>query len=289
MAKNFVPVIEPSIVCDALMPCQRSAATKVMVSWRSLMRPLPTPRWCGCMAVAPAASGAWAMCRRASRAGSNMPCSRIQRRRARATSARSCSAARRAFFERDLVALKEATPRCDCQISCAGASHKLPRPASGQVAHRSAPVKTPHVPPTARCSRRAAWRCNGPSRESTLPRLPPCWRYTHVKFFLRQSLPHVLPSAATSSARQVASFTSRNQSLKRTHFARRAAEKTTADAAVADLGFPGRAQSELHLPAWDRLSAGKLCGTSRCWPRYVTRPRVSGMPANTRRLAGVPA
>ena len=33
-----------------------------------------------------------------SRAGSNMPCSRIQRRRARATSARSCSAARRLFF-----------------------------------------------------------------------------------------------------------------------------------------------------------------------------------------------
>src|SRR4030095_1974557 len=46
-----------------------------------------------------------------SRAGSNMPCSRIQRRRARATSARSCSAARRAFFERDLVALKEAPHR----------------------------------------------------------------------------------------------------------------------------------------------------------------------------------
>lgn len=32
------------------------------------------------------------------RAGSNIPCSRIQRRRARATSARSCSAARRLFF-----------------------------------------------------------------------------------------------------------------------------------------------------------------------------------------------
>jgi hypothetical protein len=40
-----------------------------------------------------------------------MPCSRIQRRRARATSARSCSAARSAFFERDLVALKEAPYR----------------------------------------------------------------------------------------------------------------------------------------------------------------------------------
>ena len=34
-------------------------------------------------------------------------CSLIQRRRARATSARSCSAARNAFFERDLVTLKE--------------------------------------------------------------------------------------------------------------------------------------------------------------------------------------
>ena len=43
-----------------------------------------------------------------SRAGSNMPCSRIQRRRARATSARSCSAARRLFFEADIVPLKEA-------------------------------------------------------------------------------------------------------------------------------------------------------------------------------------
>jgi hypothetical protein len=40
-------------------------------------------------------------------AGSNMPCSRIQRRRARATSARCCSAARRLFFEADIVPLEE--------------------------------------------------------------------------------------------------------------------------------------------------------------------------------------
>src|SRR4029077_5199169 len=46
-----------------------------------------------------------------SRAASNMPCSRIQRRRARATSARCCSAALRVFFKRDLVALKEAPHR----------------------------------------------------------------------------------------------------------------------------------------------------------------------------------
>ena len=46
-----------------------------------------------------------------SRAGSNRPCSRIQRRRARATSARSCSAARRLFFDADFVPLKEAPHR----------------------------------------------------------------------------------------------------------------------------------------------------------------------------------
>src|ERR1700726_2721713 len=37
--------------------------------------------------------------RNTSRAGSSRPCSRIQRRRARATSARCCSAARRLFFK----------------------------------------------------------------------------------------------------------------------------------------------------------------------------------------------
>ena len=43
-----------------------------------------------------------------SRAGSSIPCSRIQRRRARATSARCCSAARRLFFfEGDVVSLKK--------------------------------------------------------------------------------------------------------------------------------------------------------------------------------------
>jgi hypothetical protein len=44
-------------------------------------------------------------------AGSNRPCSRIQRRRARATSARSCSAARKLFFERDLVPMEEPPDR----------------------------------------------------------------------------------------------------------------------------------------------------------------------------------
>src|SRR5215472_9930390 len=42
---------------------------------------------------------------------SSQPCSRIQRRRARATSARLRSAARRLFFERDAVASEEARRR----------------------------------------------------------------------------------------------------------------------------------------------------------------------------------
>jgi hypothetical protein len=46
-----------------------------------------------------------------SRVVSSVPCSRIQRRRARATSARFCSAARRLFFEGDLMTLEEALYR----------------------------------------------------------------------------------------------------------------------------------------------------------------------------------
>src|SRR3984893_7341251 len=49
-----------------------------------------------------------------SRAGSSMPCSRIQRLRARATSARCCSAARRLFFKGDVVPLEK--PR-DCTLT----------------------------------------------------------------------------------------------------------------------------------------------------------------------------
>jgi hypothetical protein len=49
--------------------------------------------------------------RNTSRAGSSSPCSRIQRRRARATSARSRSAACRLFFKGDVVPPKEARER----------------------------------------------------------------------------------------------------------------------------------------------------------------------------------
>ena len=52
-----------------------------------------------------------------------MPCSRIQRRRACATSARFCSAARRTFFERDLVSLKETPYRSAAAQNLAPAHH----------------------------------------------------------------------------------------------------------------------------------------------------------------------
>ena len=57
---------------------------------------------------------------------SNLPCSRIHRRRARATSARSCSAARNVFFERDLVTPKEPPYRGATGYTDPGSSH--PRP-----------------------------------------------------------------------------------------------------------------------------------------------------------------
>src|SRR5439155_24860793 len=58
-----------------------------------------------------------------SRAGSNMPCSRIQRRRARATSARFCSTAYRVFFEAD-VAPSEKPPHRAAAASDPSFAHR---------------------------------------------------------------------------------------------------------------------------------------------------------------------
>ncbi len=58
-----------------------------------------------------------------SRAGSNIPCSRIQRRRARATSGRSCSAARRLFFEADAMA-GEQPPDCTAAAGDPSLAHR---------------------------------------------------------------------------------------------------------------------------------------------------------------------
>ena len=94
------------------MPCRRRAATKVIVfqwpcgTWSTSRSPR-AQRPCSRTILVLAEVSSM----NTSRAGSNRPCSCIQRRRARATSARSCSAARRLFFEGDLMPLKKA-PDC---------------------------------------------------------------------------------------------------------------------------------------------------------------------------------
>ena len=56
-------------------------------------------------------------------AGSRNPCSRIQRRRARATSARCCSAARRLFFNSDVMASEKA-PKCGAAAADSVLAHR---------------------------------------------------------------------------------------------------------------------------------------------------------------------
>src|SRR6185437_15428521 len=100
------------MVRAARIPCRRSAATKVIVfqcpcgTWPTSRSPRAQRPYSRSILVLAEVSSI-----NTSRAGSNKPCSRIQRRRARATSARSCSAARKAFFKRDFVALKK-PPHC---------------------------------------------------------------------------------------------------------------------------------------------------------------------------------
>ena len=106
------PVIAPSTTIGAVILLWRKAATKVIVSHDPSgtvpitltplgARPLSRTRF-----VLTAVSS-----RNTSRAGSRKPCSRIQRRRARATSARCRSAACRLFFKGDVVAVKKAPER----------------------------------------------------------------------------------------------------------------------------------------------------------------------------------
>src|SRR6476646_7562562 len=107
-ARKMGPFIAPSITKGATIPSWRNPATKVIVfqcpcgtdaTNRSPRGQRPLSRT---MFVLVAVSSI-----NTSRAGSSMPCSRLQRRRARATSARFCSAACRLFFKADIVSIKE--------------------------------------------------------------------------------------------------------------------------------------------------------------------------------------
>src|SRR3974390_444729 len=111
-ARKAGPFIAPSSTNGATIPSCRKPATKVIVfqcpcgtdatsRWPRGQRPLSRT-----MFVLVAVSSI-----NTSRAGSSKPCSRIQRRRARATSARFCSSACRIFFKADIGSIKEPLQR----------------------------------------------------------------------------------------------------------------------------------------------------------------------------------
>src|SRR6516162_9319977 len=96
------------MVCGAVMPCQRGAATKVIVfqwpcgTWPTSRSPRAQRPYSRTILVLAEVSSM-----NTGRAGSNMRCFFHPAPPGAGPSARSCSAARNAFFERDLVTLKE--------------------------------------------------------------------------------------------------------------------------------------------------------------------------------------
>ena len=156
-ARKMGPFIAPSIRKGATIPSWRKPATKVIV--------FQCP--CGTDAINRSPRGQRPLSRtmfvlvavssiNTSRAGSSMPCSRTQRRRARATSARFCSAACRLFFKADIVSIKEtlesAPTAGDALFSHGG--EKSPR-GSNPVVWQSEPRSSPSALPMAKHSRRS--------------------------------------------------------------------------------------------------------------------------------------
>ena len=109
----------PSITKGAVISSRRSPATKVRVFQVQAGRARSTARRAGSGLAAGHGRFTQVSSMKTSRAGSNRPCSRIQCRRARATSARCCSAARRLFFEADVVTVQKTPERA------AAARHSL--------------------------------------------------------------------------------------------------------------------------------------------------------------------
>src|SRR5512133_4144828 len=111
-ARKIVPFIGPSITNGATIPSWRSPTTSVMVfQWPWGTEPTnrsprgQRPRSLTKLVLVAVSSI------NTNLAGSSRPCLRIQRRRARATSARSCSLARRLFFDGDIMSLEKSPDR----------------------------------------------------------------------------------------------------------------------------------------------------------------------------------
>src|SRR6516165_6308836 len=111
-ARKIAPLIAPSITKGATIPSWRSPTTRVMVfQWPWGTDPTnrsprgQRPRSLTRLVLVAVSS------MNTNLAGSSRPCLRIQRRRARATSARSCSVARRLFFDGDIMSLEKSPDR----------------------------------------------------------------------------------------------------------------------------------------------------------------------------------
>ena len=157
-ARKMGPFIAPSIRKGATIPSWRKPATNVIV----FQRP------CGTDAISRSPRGQRPLSRtmfvlvavssiNTSRAGSSMPCSRTQRRRARATSARFCSAACRLFFKADIVSIKEtleSAPTAGDALFSHDGENLLPR-GSNPVVWQSEPRSSPSALPMAKHSRRS--------------------------------------------------------------------------------------------------------------------------------------
>src|ERR1700747_486641 len=111
-ARKIVPFTGRSITNGATIPSWRSPTTRVMVfQWPWGTDPTnrsprgQRPRSLTKLVLVAVSS------MNTNLAGSSRPCLRIQRRRARATSARSCSVARRLFFDGDIMSLEKSPDR----------------------------------------------------------------------------------------------------------------------------------------------------------------------------------
>src|SRR5215471_3672401 len=166
-------------------------------------------------------------------AGSSSPCSRIQRRRARATSARCRSAARRLFFKGDVMTLEEPpqrapaaanspfTQRCEqfleggiwlfldkSQYQCR--VFFQPRGASSARFWRRAAGFTPVLPPFNRCAHR-----NPEKLCRFVPRRPGCNHFDHpLAQISRIGFRHALIPPKENQCRQPRSSLTRCESFR---------------------------------------------------------------------------
>src|SRR3954471_2966755 len=189
----------PATTIGAVILLWRKAATKVMVSQ------VPS----GTLPITRSPRGALPLSRtrfvltavssiNTSRAGSSMPCSRIQRRRARATSARCRSAACRLFFEGDVVSIEKPPERAAAGFDPPLAQH-CKRLKQGQV--RLLGNQSQDLVGTLFQRRRAAAARLRRGAPYLMPALQPLDRRTHAHL---ETFGRLAPRRAESRSRKFA-------------------------------------------------------------------------------------